>query len=217
MADEMDDDNFATSSAFENQPYTTSLSPPPFQRSTSSDTMAHMATNSSSRTLIAARPPIKHQSLEKEQTSDSPQGPTLAKLDTHRQIRWSISAPSSIVTPVSPQLVEDELPSFYDSNDEDEVLSCNDGDNFSHVPSRRPSCAEQSFKGYSLPQQHDGVKAVADASTAVDGFLRSPRLLARSDSAEPIHGANLLGTTIDTGLDDFVSELGWIVDVIGTR
>ncbi|KAM4062207.1 hypothetical protein HRG_009055 [Hirsutella rhossiliensis] len=217
VAEEVDDDNFATSAASENQLYATSLSPPPFQRSTSSDTMAQTVTNSSSLTLIAPRPSTKQQETEKRQNSDSSHGPPLPKLETNRQIRWSISATSSMVTsPVSPQLVEDELPSFYDSNDEDEVLSCNDGDHFFHMPSLSLSSTEQSFKGYSLPQHHDGVKTVAESSAATGG-LHSPRLLARTDSAERINGANLLGTTIDTGLDDFVSELGWIVDVIGTR
>lgn len=27
----------------------------------------------------------------------------------------------------------------------------------------------------------------------------------------------MLGTHIDTGLDDFVSEMGWIVDAIGCK
>lgn len=217
VVEEVDDDNFATSAAPENQLYATSLSPPPFQRSTSSGTMAQAVTNTSSLTLTAARPSTKQQDLEKRQKSVFSRGATFPELETNCQIRWSISATSSILaSPVSPQLVEDEPPSFDDSNDEDDVLSCNDGDNLPHALPLNLSWPEQSFKGYCLPRHQDGVKTVADSIATVGG-LHSPRLFAQSDSAERINGANLLGTTIDTGLDDFVSELGWIVDVIGTR
>lgn len=179
--------------------------------------MAQAVTNTSSLTLTAARPSTKQQDLEKRQKSVFSRGATFPELETNCQIRWSISATSSILaSPVSPQLVEDEPPSFDDSNDEDDVLSCNDGDNLPHALPLNLSWPEQSFKGYCLPRHQDGVKTVADSIATVGG-LHSPRLFAQSDSAERINGANLLGTTIDTGLDDFVSELGWIVDVIGTR
>ncbi|RDA92587.1 hypothetical protein CP533_0947 [Ophiocordyceps camponoti-saundersi (nom. inval.)] len=100
-----------------------------------------------------------------------------------RQTRWSVLTS-----------VEDDPPSFYDSYDEDEVLSSNDGDNFSHAPlPSLSSSAERAFKVYSLPRQADDAKGATS--------LRSPRLLARTDS----------------GLDELVSELGWMVDVIGSK
>ncbi|RCI10951.1 hypothetical protein L249_5316 [Ophiocordyceps polyrhachis-furcata BCC 54312] len=113
----------------------------------------------------------------------SPSGSLNRMEASPRQTRWSALTP-----------VEDDPPSFYDSYDEDEVLSSNDGDNFSHAPlPSLSSSAERAFKVYSLPRQADEVKGAPS--------LRSPRLLARTDS----------------GLDELVSELGWMVDVIGSK
>ncbi|KND91660.1 hypothetical protein TOPH_03763 [Tolypocladium ophioglossoides CBS 100239] len=57
IAEEVDDDdNFATSATSENQVYATYLSPPPFQRCVSSDTVPLTAANSSSLTLTTQRP-----------------------------------------------------------------------------------------------------------------------------------------------------------------
>ncbi|KAJ4143185.1 hypothetical protein NW765_000326 [Fusarium oxysporum] len=44
-----------------------------------------------------------------------------------------------------------------------------------------------------------------------DAKVNSPSLLSRGDSG------NFLGAPIDTGLDDFAAELGWMVDVIGSK
>lgn len=112
--------------------------------------------------------------------------------------------------------MEDEPPCFYDSYDEDEVLSSNDSDNFSYQPLPGLSSTEQAFKGYSLPRQSGECKDMANASPAFT-TLNSPQLLARGDHGIPVSGENLLGATIDTGLDDFVTELGWIVDAIGSE
>lgn len=179
--DDYDDDCFATSPLADKQPYMTYRCPPPIRRYASTDAMA----NASTHTLRPAPPPIA--------------GVPLAKMDAgSRQMRWSMSATS--------QSMEEDPPSFYDSYDEDEVMSSTDGDNFSHVPlPSLSSSAERAFKVYSLPQ--DEVKA--DCAS-----LRSPRLLARSDSTAAA-AANLLGA--DTGLDDLVSELGWMIDVIGSK
>ncbi|PFH55206.1 hypothetical protein XA68_10388 [Ophiocordyceps unilateralis] len=188
--DDNDNDNFATSPLPEKQLYATSLSPPPIRRYPSSDAMA----NASSLTLKAAPPP------------SVPPAASLPRVEaSSRPMCWSISATSSGLTW---QSVEDDPPSFYDSYDEDDVMSSNDGDNFSHAPlPSLSSSAERAFKVYSLPRQADEVKGDSIASP------RSPRLLARSDSTGG--AANLLGA--DTGLDDLVSELGWMVDVIGNK
>ncbi|PHH69311.1 hypothetical protein CDD80_6834 [Ophiocordyceps camponoti-rufipedis] len=177
--DDYDDDSFATSPLADRQPYATYRCPPPIRRYASTDAMA----NASSYTLRAAPPPMA--------------GAPLARIDAgSRQMRWSMSATS--------QSMEEDPPSFYDSYDDDDVMSSTDGDNFSHVPLPRLSSGGRAFKVYSLP---------SDEAKANGTSLRWPRLLARSDSTAA--AANLLGA--DTGLDDLVSELGWMVDVIGSK
>ncbi|PNY30037.1 Uncharacterized protein TCAP_00053 [Tolypocladium capitatum] len=219
IAEEVDDDdNFASWATSENQVYGTSLSPPPFQRPASSDTIPITAANSSSLTLTTQRPSSRRESVTMaKQTPEPSASQALPKLKTNSQPRWSSSATCSLpTTPVSPQPMEYEPTSFYDSCDEDEVLSGNDSDNFSYQPLPGLSGTEQAFKGYSLPRQRGECKGMANASPAIT-TLNSPQLLARGDSGIPVSGANLLGATIDTGLDDFVSELSWIVDAIGSR
>jgi hypothetical protein len=63
--------------------------------------------------------------------------------------------------------------------------------------------------GYSLPQQADGKQSMYGNTTIT--LPNSPPFLARGDTT------NLLGTSIDTGLDDFISELGWAVQSISTK
>ena len=219
IAEEVDDDdNFATSATSENQVYPTCLSPPPYQRCASSDTIPIIAASSSCVTIATPRP-SSHQGLETraaETIQPSAALHVLPKLETNSQPRWSISAtPNLLPTPVSPQLVDDESPCSYDSYDEDEILSSNESDNFLYQPLPGPSSTKQSFRGYSLPRQSDEGKGLANGSLGI-ATLNTPHLLPSSDASIPISGANLLGAPIDTGLDDFVSELGWLVDAIGS-
>lgn len=215
-----DDDNFATSTISENQVYATSLSPPPFQRSASADTIPRAASNLSSITLTAGQP--FDQKLPDDGQADGNQAEqpesqrSLPKLETNAKPRWSISATSSLLaTPISPQLVADDPPSFYDSNDEDDdVASTIEADNFAHQAVIDAPFSSEVFRGYSLPRQSDEEKSVAAPRPAIKSF-NSPQLLPRADTRnDQVSGTNLLGTHIDTGLDDFVSEMGWIVDAI---
>ncbi|PHH61139.1 hypothetical protein CDD81_756 [Ophiocordyceps australis] len=132
------------------------------------------------------------------------------------KVACSPSISSSMLTSsVSPTLGEDEPPSFYDSNDDDEVLSSNDGDNYPHQSLPGLCVPGYGFAGYSLPRQTDYTKGMT-SSPPMQAF-GLPRLVARSEATVPLSGTNLLATTIDSDLDDFVHEMGWMVDVIGNK
>ena len=84
------------------------------------------------------------------------------------------------------------------------------------------------FSGYSLPRTSidaGGKAAAAPHSTMAPpqnhhqggAFLGSPALVARNDAGLPVGNTSLLAAPIGSGLDDFVSELGWMADVIGGR
>lgn len=203
-----DDDNFATSAVSENNPFPTSLSPPPFKRSHSDSSMPTV-TNASQMTLtqyVAA-------------TSDREDRPETAyELPPSR---FSTSTTASSVISVDQRSGDDETPSFYDSNDDDDVLSSNDGDVGVFQPLSMPGTRQQSleetttpFPGYSLPRGQD----VPDSTKAVTPLnynpAGSPQLIARSDTGVPMGNTSLLAAPGDHGIDDFVSEMNWMVDII---
>ncbi|KAK5997441.1 hypothetical protein PT974_02798 [Cladobotryum mycophilum] len=183
-----DDDNFATSAVSESQSYFTSLSPPPFQRSASSESIATATQNSYIQT------PSKS-----------------SKLVTQSQPRWSISVASGAVSsPTS----EDEPMAFYDSNDEDDNDDDNEDDTLTYLNSSTSLRRRHAFRGYSLPRPTEESKGIS-SSAQTFASLNSPSLVPRTGSEIPVSGSNLLGGHIDSGLDDFVNELGWMVEVIG--
>lgn len=209
-----DDDNFATSAASESQPYSTCLSPPPFKRSASSETIPSVA-NSSSHTVIpsyiVSQPaPAIVEAAEPPAASDLPQ------LETNSDPASFFSNSSSAVTsPVSPQSTEAELEltSFYDATDDDDVLSNTDDEvtpyqTLSAMPSR-----PQDFEGYSLPREREDAKTAMSDAQPTFTTMGSPQLHVSIPASE----SNFLGSHVDTGLDDFVNELGWMVETIGTR
>ncbi|CAM1510347.1 Fc.00g006820.m01.CDS01 [Cosmosporella sp. VM-42] len=212
-----DDDNFATSAVSENsehQHFTTSLSPPPFKRSASSDSMP--LTNSSSLTLMPARPssqPVQ----EIQEAPASAVAPSLPKLETivPPQAPFSPSS-STFASPIFPQSPGYEVPTFYDDTDDDDGFSSNNSDCFSFQPSASVKSQNRRFEVYSLPEQEETGSKIFEPQPAY-AKLNSPPLLARGDAGISVSSANFLGSPIDTGLDDFVNELGWIVDVIGTK
>lgn len=182
-----DDDNFAASAISETQPYLTSLSPPPFQRSVSSETTPLTIKNLSSLTLTTERP------------TSNPQQPISQSLDSQAQMSNLTSATSSVMaSPVTASTPEDELMTFYDdSNNDDEDMRSNTSD---ILPIQGLPALRSKFTGYSLP------------GIGEDGERKS--------SHRPTFGAQnapLLPTPVDTGVDDFVSEMGWMVNSISTQ
>lgn len=214
-----DDDNFATSATSDTQVFATRLSPPPFQRSVSSDTVPHTITNSSSLTLTI-RPAASQQDNVGKEPLELTEALQLPKLNTTEISQCDLSpsiSSSTFATPMSPQSLAEELPSFYDSNEDEDFLSSNDGDYLSYRTHRNHS-ARQSFKGYCLPRLSEEHKSTGGSSPQMaTNFNTTSFLTSRVDSGVPISGTNFLGGPIDTGLDDFVNELGLMVDGIGNK
>lgn len=214
IAEENDDDgNFATSAASDHQLFTTCLSPPPVKRSASSDNVALSFANSSSLTLMPARPssqPVQ----DIPEAPASAVAPSLPKLETIVPPRVPFSPSSAFASPLSPQSPICDMPSFYDDTDDDDVLSSSNSDYFS-AQSINMSSHNQKFEVYSLPEQEESGSKIFEPQPSY-AALNSP-LLARDDSSMSVGSTNFLGSLIDTGLDDFATELGWIVDVIGTK
>jgi hypothetical protein len=205
-----DDDNFATSAISEVRMFPTSLSPPPppFRRAASSDAMN---ARSRSRSLpIASRPAIARPSSEGHAPQKARAVPLTLNTAPHTGVTFLHIPPSIIDSPSSTLSPLDELTSSYESNDEDDdVFSSNDEDTPSYRRPAVPSSRRYGFMGYSLPQQIEGKNAMASDTTIT--IPNSPPLLAHGDPS------NFLGSPIDTGLDDFVSELGWAVQSIGSK
>ncbi|KJK79483.1 hypothetical protein H634G_05074 [Metarhizium anisopliae BRIP 53293] len=216
-----DDDNFATSAIPETPVFATRLSPPPFQRCVSSDSKPQTITSSSSPTL-AIRPASSQQGKESKKSGVVEEGsPQLPKLDTTEagQCGRSPSVSSTAFdTPMSPQSLAEELPPFYDSNDDDDVLSSNDGDSSAYRPHAGPS-TKPSFKGYSLPRHAEEHKSADGSCPGMMGFHTETAFSKAHESTVPISGPNFLNGPMDTGLglDDFVNELGLLVGGIGNK
>ena len=210
-----DDDNFATSAVSETESFPTTLSPPP-RRLGTPETFPFPISNASALTLIPTRPASPRNRTPGQRTpTNLPLSPTFPRLGTLSQQPSSFSSASSslLSSPVSVHSPEEEYTSFYDSNDEDDMLSTTDDDALSYQPQPDMPTQTRDFEGYSLPQQGDMGKPSPNANLPFT-HVNSPQLLARSDASMTVSGSNLLGTTIDSGLDDFASELGWIVDTI---
>ncbi|KHN97657.1 uncharacterized protein MAM_04672 [Metarhizium album ARSEF 1941] len=210
-----DDDNFATSAISETQVFATRLSPPPFQRCVSSDATPQTNTNSSPPTL-AIRPASSHQGRELNKSEAVKEGsPRPRKLDTAVTSQCGCSpsiSSTAFNTPMSPQSLAEELPPFYDSNDDDDVLSSNDGDCLAYG-SHAASSTKESFKGYSLPRHAEENKSTDGSYSKMIGFHTTTAIPKALESTVPISGTNFLNGPIDTGLgpDDFVNELDLLV------
>ncbi|KAF4984558.1 hypothetical protein FZEAL_292 [Fusarium zealandicum] len=217
VEDNDDDDNFATSAASDNQVFVTGLSPPPFRRTASSESVIADATNSSSLTLIPTKP--SNQNVrETQEVPASAVVPSRPRLET-----LSIPGPpfnpatSFFLSPVSPSFPEDEGINFFDmTDDEDDVVSSNNSEILSFQPAGGMLSTADSFECYSLPVPREQGSKVA-VTQPTHAKFDSPSLLTRTDSGFAVSGGNFLGAPIDTGLDHFVAELGWMVDGLGSK
>ncbi|KAL0931939.1 uncharacterized protein CTRU02_212892 [Colletotrichum truncatum] len=168
-----DDENFASSALSEVNPYTTSLSPPPFKRCHSDSSMPTVST---ARVLTREKkysplPPLPLNELEEAPPAS----------------RFSFSSDSSVASSVGPISPEDEIVSYYDSNEDDRYSNESDA-NFVQplsLPGTRKPSLEQN---YSLPRA-PGIKNHPGVTTVVSA-------------------------PVDNGLDDLVNEMGWMVDII---
>ncbi|KZZ90732.1 hypothetical protein AAL_06958 [Moelleriella libera RCEF 2490] len=209
-----DDDNFATSAVSETQPFGTVLSPPPYQRAASADTVPKSAFNLSSLTLTTHAAPVQRPDRQHEapcRSAETNQLPRLNTADADVPKRPSAMSSSGLPALMSPQSSAEESPT-YDSNDDD-IWSSSGRDDLSHC-SRRSLATRAGIKVYSLPSGTEGGKASRMSSRRVKDIGTAP-VLANDDADIAISRSNFLGEPIDTGLDDFVNELGLLVNFIG--
>lgn len=225
-----DDANFATSVTAEQAMYTTRLSPPPFKRCASSDSEPTTTLNSSALTLIPVKPQTAHQNSDLAMSPTSTTTNTVPTLETNTtNPRWSLSYTSSAAnSPVSPQSLSAEFPSFYhtdgddNDNDNEEDDECDPFDNSRSVL----------YTGYSLPpSSYDeksklGGRFLSSTSPRFANVNDSPQLgpasgatvqstAAAAAAAATAGGMDFLGAdSLDVGLDDFASEMGWLADSI---
>lgn len=194
-----EDEDFAASAISESLPFTTVLSPPPFQRSSSSDTIKRNTEAGSSST------PVAKPSLSISTPFLNQNQPISAVInETRSGYEWPVTRTDRITR--SP-LQEDVPMSFYDDDeDDDDVLSSNE-DEGPFFPAPISPSLLSSFEGYSLPPHVEGNK---------DAFLRQTLAYRGSPKLIPDR-SNLLNTPVEAGLDDFVSELRWIAGAISTR
>ncbi|EKJ71135.1 hypothetical protein FPSE_08641 [Fusarium pseudograminearum CS3096] len=209
-----DDDNFATSAASDGQPYVTHLSPPPFKRSLSSESVRADMLHSSSLRPSSAKS-SKQSWLETTSVPASAVIPSRSRLES---LRPRINpATSFFLSPVTPNFPEDEGINFFDlTDDEDDVASNNNSEILSFQPAPGMLSTTDSFECYSLPESQGHGPKTAESQSPYPK-VNSPSLLPQGDSGFAVGGNNFLGAPIDTGLDDFAAELGWMADIIGSK
>jgi hypothetical protein len=125
-------------------------------------------------------------------------------------------ATSFFLSPATPNFPEDDGINFFDlTDDEDDVVSSTNSEILSFQPASGMPSTTDSFECYSLPESHEhGSKIMESQSTFAK--VDSPSFMPRSDSAFAVTESNFLGAPIDTGLDNFAAELGWMADIIGS-
>ncbi|KAI8957542.1 hypothetical protein F5Y11DRAFT_82928 [Daldinia sp. FL1419] len=216
-----DDDNFATSAVSETAPFTM-LSPPPFQRSLSSSSARDY--NVSTATII---PPLTKQDKITLDPISVPSATADMKLDDVPRSHFSFSTTSSsFASTSSPQSIEsrdlNQFSFFDESDDEREDTFPTENEPFAVQGTRRSSNVGRSIRkhsdspitGYSLPQSTMHDEKPLDTSRISTTALGTD-LVARLDSGVGLGNTELLTRpSIDSGLDDLVSDMGWMADVI---
>ncbi|KAJ3942250.1 uncharacterized protein N0V96_007746 [Colletotrichum fioriniae] len=159
IAEEGDDDENFANSAYEVNPYTTSLSPPPFKRSHSDSTLP-----------VVHAPRVLTREKKYSPLPPLPVNKTLRDLATAPSAsRFSFSSDSSVASSIGPISPEDDTPPFYDSTEEDRYSNESDANLIQplSLPSTRKPSLEQN---YSLPRApgikvHPGVHTMVAAPT----------------------------------------------------
>ncbi|KAI1492135.1 hypothetical protein F5X96DRAFT_425260 [Biscogniauxia mediterranea] len=217
-----DDDNFASSASSENTPFTT-LSPPPFLRSVTPSVNAGQ--NKSSTATIP-------EEVEEAPLPDTDATPVPAirsripdfKLDIPSSHLSFSTISSGLGSPTSLQSTESRdfsQVSFYDEDlDDDEEQQQQKSRQLEQPKKDRRYAIQEPFTGYSLPQAPAADKAKAaplNTSHISVTALGSPALLARNEAgvAAAAGSTSILSRPgYDSGLDDLVSDMSWMADVI---
>ncbi|KAG6000720.1 hypothetical protein E4U21_005087 [Claviceps maximensis] len=215
--DHDDDDNFATSAMTEIRVHGTSLSPSPLQRNASTCTVFQGVNHASSLTLTT-KPDVEEETHNEFQVSTLTSTHHSSELDTDAteiaQCGWSSAASFSTSTsPISSHSLADGSACYYDSDNDDDILSNTDGDYLSYR-SLSDVPTSEAFQRYSLPRHNVEDKVLDSVDSQLKGVSTAPILTGR-ESDLPVAVTNFLGEPIDTGLDDFVNELGLMAEGIG--
>ncbi|KAI0902461.1 hypothetical protein F4806DRAFT_39827 [Annulohypoxylon nitens] len=218
-----DDDNFATSAVSENAPFTV-LSPSPFQRSVSSSSVK--PDTSVSATVVIPVDIKKDDGAISKPIGALPRMETIG-LDVPRSHFSYSTTSSSMVSPVSaPSPASRDLNqySFFDDSDNDsEDAFPTEDESFMIQGNRRssegtctiPKHLNSPITGYSLPQPATQNEKHLDVARIPPAPLGSPALVTRLDSGVSLGSPGLLGRPgIDAGLDDLVSDMGWMANFI---
>ncbi|KAH8202884.1 hypothetical protein TruAng_002937 [Truncatella angustata] len=209
-----DDENFATSAISDNLPFTT-LSPPPFQRSWSSSSATDHKSRSTTTIVPESSSILQTFYNEDEALDNIKRGSITSFMNPTSRTQYPYSTASSTVTsPItSPQSLD--FPSnntnfsFFDELTEDD-------DRASTVLDEAPDVqySQQPFNNYSLPAPLELSNRKQIPSRITNSF-GSPELIVRNEVGDPFGNTSLLTLKgIDAGLDDLVSELGWIANAI---
>ncbi|KAH8170734.1 hypothetical protein LIA77_09515 [Sarocladium implicatum] len=202
-----DDQNFASSATAmspEGQPLATILSPPPFKRTWSADTVPLTVSNLSSLTLATARPDSESRRLAEAVSHAS--SIQLPNLDTSSTPSCFLSTSSSLMSPTSPQSPRD-FPLFLDDPNDDD-MSTYDGEIYSAQAVHVSGPPRETFDSYRLPR----------TSVSLKFSIHSPDVFPEHDGHESaMRGSDLLGRPIDARLDNFAEELRWMANTITTR
>lgn len=217
---EEDDDDFLVSTISDMIPKTI-LSPPPSKPSmsrnnsshSSSNTLRYIPDNSSMVTLRLV--PSNGAGSHRQSTLSSS---TFFPKDEGPTSRFSLSSDEGSVfdddedtNPASPS-TDNDIPSFYHSDDEEEDNDVEDclSPPMGTSPGKRSALAmgreslekslAQAFQGYRLPR-------ISVDGTKTNGVLTSPSMLPNSGEASVVNSPPLLAMPANSVVDDFVSEL----------
>ncbi|KAG6221543.1 hypothetical protein E4U26_005890 [Claviceps purpurea] len=219
------DDYFATPASLDTPAFTAST-PPSQLIASKGASSSHQRANSISLTLIT------NPDTQNQPPTELPSTHLFAEPDLHTttglaQCTWSPAVSSSTCpASISPQSPLDETMCSDDSDDDDDMASTLGGDCLSYrSQSNMPQLTtSEAFQRYSLPRHCAEDKVLPSANHHHHhhhhhqmGKLGSGPMLTVTarESSPPVTVTNFLGEPIDTGLDEFVSELGLMAEGIG--
>ncbi|KAG5959624.1 hypothetical protein E4U58_004903 [Claviceps cyperi] len=210
------DDSFATPASLDTPPSSCRAfiaSTPPSQLLVSKAALSPQRANSISLLTLITKPT----QLSRTHPFAEPDSHTTTEL---AQCTWSPAVSSSTCpASMSPQPPLDEAMCSDDSDDDDDMPSTLAGDCLSYRSQSDMPTTNEAFQRYSLPRHCADDKVLPSSNHQRRKVGSGPMLttvMAREPSL-PVAVTNLLGDPIDTGLDEFVTELGLMAEGIGRR
>lgn len=219
-----DDDNFATSatlSPLESVMHFTVLSPPPSQHAHSRCTTPTFPSGEMTLTP-PSKPQTSNYSRPAPPTRSPPRVPHVAPVIIPSPGPGTSFYDPDLMTPNSPQsTASNDIPSFYNSDDEDEDEAEEDGYplqalglGLGGVDSFAGNLGS-SLSTYSLPLTSDTITKPVVQQQTITTNPSSPALVCRNGNDVPAGNTSLLTSPIpNSGLDELMNELNWMADFI---